>query len=89
MEEVQKEIQCKRTLDQATTIAFCQLAGQYLSDVKIRRGSFTVDAKSMMGLMAIPIKDGVSLTIEASGTDAEEAVSAIEEFLGQPAASNV
>ena len=45
-----------------------------------RKCEFT-NAKSLMGIMAFGLRDGMSVTISAEGNDADKAVEAIKKFL--------
>lgn len=56
-----------------------QTAIRFRSDVRINNGKVTVDAKTMLELMQLAAENGTSLTLEASGDDAEEA---LEELVG-------
>lgn len=54
-----------------------QLAGQYQSDIHIAREGRRVNAKSIMGVMMLAAGLGVTVTLDADGDDAEEALSAL------------
>ena len=58
-----------------------QLASQYQSQIHLVTGQAKVNAKSIMGMMAISLVPGDSVTITASGADEETAVSEIGNFL--------
>ena len=40
-----------------------------------------INAKSLMGIMAFGLRDGMSVTISAEGNDADKAVETIKKFL--------
>ncbi len=55
-----------------------QLASQYTSDVHISRAGKRVNAKSIMGVMMLAAGKGSTVTVDAEGADAAEALGAIE-----------
>lgn len=59
----------------ATLIA--QTAKTFKSDVELVKGDEKVDAKSIFGLMTLAAEKGATLTIRATGPDAEAAVAKI------------
>ncbi len=61
--------------------AFVKIAIQFSSDVTVRKGSDAVNGKSIMGLMTLAANKGSTIEIEVSGSDAERAMAALEEFL--------
>lgn len=54
-----------------------QLAGKYSSDIFIARGAQRVNAKSIMGVMMLAAGMGVTVKVDAEGTDADQALEAI------------
>ena len=59
---------------------FAQLAGTFRADIRVRRGDRIVNGKSILGLMTLDATQGASLTVEASGKDAAEALNALEKL---------
>ncbi|SSW65771.1 Phosphocarrier protein HPr [Achromobacter veterisilvae] len=55
-----------------------QLASKFSSEIFISRGAQRVNAKSIMGVMMLAAGLGVTVRLEASGNDAEQALSEIE-----------
>lgn len=55
-----------------------QLASRFSSDVFIARAGKRVNAKSIMGVMMLAAGRGTTVTVDAEGPDAEEALQAIE-----------
>jgi phosphocarrier protein len=51
-----------------------QLAGRFVSDVFISRGAQRVNAKSIMGVMMLAAGLGVTVRIDASGADEQQAL---------------
>ena len=54
-----------------------QLASRFQSDVHIARSGRRVNAKSIMGVMMLAAGKGSKVTLETSGPDEEEAMSAL------------
>ncbi|WP_300647035.1 HPr family phosphocarrier protein, partial [Paenalcaligenes sp.] len=57
-----------------------QLASQFQSAVHIARGAQRVNAKSIMGVMMLAAGLGVTVTVDAEGDDAEQALTQIEQL---------
>lgn len=53
------------------------LAAQYQCMIKLVKGRLEVDAKSILGIMALEAAKGAELIIRAWGEDSEQAVAAI------------
>lgn len=66
-------------------------AKQFDADIRVRRGSVEVNARSVVGIMGLEIDAGDAIEIVASGRDADEAVAAlaalVREGLGEAAGS--
>lgn len=56
---------------------FVHHAGQFQSQIKVTRGSQTVDGKSILGLLLLAAARGTTLEITADGPDARAAVDAL------------
>ncbi len=54
-----------------------QTAGRFASDIHLSRNGRRVNAKSIMGVMMLAAGKGATVTVEAEGEDAEQAVEAI------------
>ena len=54
-----------------------KVASQYKCDIHIARGDRRVNAKSIMGVMMLAAGLGVTVTLDAEGDDAEQALSAL------------
>ena len=70
--------------DDASPIALLvQTAGKYASRITIKKENKTINAKSIMGMMAMGITNGDEIELEADGADAAEAITALTEFLSK------
>ncbi|WP_250277649.1 HPr family phosphocarrier protein [[Clostridium] colinum] len=58
-----------------------QIASKFTSNIKIILDDKKVNAKSIMGLIALGSLDGKNVTILAEGNDEEEAVKDLSDFL--------
>jgi len=58
-----------------------QEASQYKSQVYIEMENKKINAKSIMGMMTLPLSQGISLTVMADGADEVNAVNGVEAFL--------
>ncbi|MBB5214348.1 HPr family phosphocarrier protein [Parapusillimonas granuli] len=55
-----------------------QLASRYSSEIYIARGAQRVNAKSIMGVMMLAAGLGVTVKVDATGDDAEQALQDIQ-----------
>ena len=58
-----------------------QIASRFQSEVFISKDSRRVNAKSIMGVMMLAAGNGSTVTIEATGTDEDQAVTAVGELI--------
>ena len=66
----------------ARPIAFLvQEASQYTSQIFLQVGSKKINAKSIMGMMSLTLRDGDEVTVVAEGKDEQQAAESIEHFL--------
>lgn len=60
---------------------FVKLAGNFESDVRVSKQGLEVNGKSIMGVLMLAAERGSDITIQADGSDAGEAVSALVELV--------
>lgn len=58
-----------------------QTACRFESHIEIGSEGKNINAKSLMGIMAFGLKQGMEVSISAEGSDEEEAVDCIKQFL--------
>jgi phosphocarrier protein len=58
-----------------------QVASQFAAEVWLTRNGRRVNAKSIMGVMMLAAGRGATLTVEADGADADDALRAIRELV--------
>ncbi len=65
-------------VQQAARITGC--ANRFNSDISFLLGDVSVDAKSLMGVLALTLRRGTEFTLAADGSDEAEAISAISAY---------
>ena len=71
------EIVNKKGLHARASAKFVQVAEQFDAAINVTRGHESVGGTSIMGLMMLAAGPGVTITISATGTDAQAAVDAL------------
>lgn len=71
------EIVNKKGLHARASAKFVQTAEQYSADINVTRGHESVGGTSIMGLMMLAAGPGSTVTISATGPDAQAAVDAL------------
>jgi phosphocarrier protein len=56
-------------------------AARFSSDIKLRKGTEEVDAKSILGILLLAAGKGTTVTITARGDDEQEALDTIEKLI--------
>lgn len=75
------EICNKKGLHARASAKFVQTVEQFDADVKVTRAGETVGGTSIMGLMMLAAGPGTTITVEATGHDAQAAMAAIEQLV--------
>jgi phosphocarrier protein len=75
-------VQNKLGLHARAAAKLTQLASRFQSDIFIARGAQRVNAKSIMGVMMLAAGLGVTVRVDASGPDADEAIAQIQTLFG-------
>lgn len=60
---------------------FVQIANKFDSEISVKRGSQTVNGKSIMGILMLAAGRGSKILIKAEGLDSEAAVNELEKLL--------
>lgn len=74
-------VQVEHGLDVRPIAMLVQVAGRFSSEIHIISGKKKINAKSIMGMMALGIDNGEEITVIANGQDEEEAMDAVVEYL--------
>ena len=80
---VSKEIvvRCESGLHNKQATYFVQKANEFEASIWVESGNRKMNAKSLLGIMSLGIITGATVTLSASGSDAEAAVNALEVLL--------
>jgi phosphocarrier protein HPr len=60
-----------------------RLASSFQSEVHLEKDGFSVNGKSIMGVMMLAAECGSTVTVRADGPDAEAALAAISELVAK------
>jgi phosphocarrier protein len=71
----------KRGLHARASAKFVQTVERFNADVWVTRGSETVGGTSIMGLMMLAAGPGTTITVSASGPEADAALAAITQLV--------
>ena len=71
----------KRGLHARASAKFVQMVEKFNAEVWVTRGSETVGGTSIMGLMMLAASPGSSVVVSASGSQAEEALEALDQLI--------
>ena len=74
-------VRCESGLHNKQATYFVQKANEFNSMIWLESGSRKMNAKSLLGIMSLGIVTGTEVTLTAEGSDAAEAVSALEALL--------
>jgi phosphocarrier protein HPr len=75
------EICNKKGLHARASARFVQTVERFDAEVRVTRGHETVGGDSIMGLMMLAAGTGTSITVEATGPEAAEAVEALAQLV--------
>lgn len=81
MKDVSVTVNLPKKTDDHPVAMLVQIASRFNSRIYMAEGSRKVNAKSIMGMMALGVNNGVELLISAEGEDEEAAVEAISAYL--------
>lgn len=75
-------VNIKEASDNKPPIAmFVQVASQYESKIYLELEDKKINAKSIMGMMSLALKQGDELLVSCDGADEQHAIEGIAEFL--------
>lgn len=77
----QLTIQNKKGLHARAAAKFVSVAGTFDAAVQVERNGQSVSGRSIMGLMMLAASPGTSILVSAEGTDAIQALDAIQELV--------
>ena len=76
-------VRCQSGLHNKQATYFVQKANEFESSIYLESDNRKMNAKSLLGIMSLGIVTGATVTLSATGTDAEAAVSALESLLAR------
>jgi phosphocarrier protein len=74
-------VRCESGLHNRQATYFVQKANEYDCRIWVESDNRRMNAKSLLGIMSLGIVTGVTVTLVADGTDAENAVNVLAELL--------
>ena len=74
-------VRCESGLHNSQATYFVQKANDFECSIWVEADHRKMNAKSLLGIMSMGIVTGASVVLSASGSDAEEAVNALELLL--------
>ena len=79
--ETEVEIKNADGLHMRPAMQFVDVANQFESDITVSNNENTVDGKSIMQMSMLAATCGTKLKIKAEGTDAQQAINALQELV--------
>ena len=74
-------VRCESGLHNRQATYFVQKANEFECSIWLESANRKMNAKSLLGIMSLGIITGATVTLSAMGSDAEEAVNALEALL--------
>lgn len=74
-------VRCESGLHNKQATYFVQKANEYDCNIWVESGSRRMNAKSLLGIMSLGVVTGVTITLIADGSNAENAVNELAELL--------
>lgn len=74
-------VRCESGLHNKQATYFVQKANEYDCSIWVESGNRKMNAKSLLGIMSLGIVTGVTVTLSAEGTNAEQAVNELAQLL--------
>ena len=74
-------VRCESGLHNKQATYFVQKANEFESVIYLECGNRKMNAKSLLGIMSLGVITGTTVTLMATGSDAEAAVNALEILL--------
>ncbi|SDH66536.1 HPr family phosphocarrier protein [Alteribacillus bidgolensis] len=75
------EVKLKTGLQARPAALFVQEANRFQSNIYLQKDDKKVNAKSIMGVMSLAVRNGGTLQIITEGTDEEEAMQALTDYV--------
>ncbi len=88
MKDASVVVNLPKKTDDHPVAMLVQIASRYNSRIYMAEGSRKVNAKSIMGMMALGISNGTELQLSADGDDEDAALTALGAYLRGEASAN-
>lgn len=75
------KIQIQNSMESRPVAVLVQVASQFTSSIYVECGDKRVNAKSIMGMMALGLDSGEEVVVSADGEDETNAMQDIEKYL--------
>ena len=75
------EIVNQRGLHARASAKFVQLVGSFQAEIRVEKDGVSVGGTSIMGLMMLAASPGARIRVTAEGSEAEQAMSALEALI--------
>ena len=75
------KIQIQNNMEARPVAVLVQVASQFSSSIYVESGDKKVNAKSIMGMMALGLNSGEEVVVSADGEDETNAMQDIEKYL--------
>ncbi|MDD5617525.1 MAG: HPr family phosphocarrier protein [Candidatus Omnitrophica bacterium] len=77
------KVKNKQGLHARPAALFVQMANKFDSNITVSKEGQEVNGKSIMGILMLAAEQDSEITITAEGSDAKEAIEALEELVGE------
>ncbi len=78
---VERRVFVGKAIHARPAMMIVELANTFLSQIWLRKGDITVNAKSVLGVLMLAAAEGDYLDVIAEGPDEEKAVEALSDFI--------
>mgnify|MGYP002543006322 CR=1 FL=1 len=78
-------VQMSDSMEETPIAHLVQLANQFSSQIYFEMDTKRVNAKSIMGMMSLALAPGEKVTVIADGTDEDDAIFGMENYLSSAA----
>ena len=88
LKEIEVKVRNRAGLHTRPAAQLVKLSSKFVSDIYLIRDGFSINAKSIIGVMTLAAEQGCQITVRAEGSDSEDAVEDIaklfESGFGEP-----
>ena len=81
MQEIEYTITDENGIHARPAGLFVKMASGFSSDIQVKKGERSADAKRLFGLMGLGVKRGDTIIVTVDGPDEQQAANELESFL--------